>query len=64
MRSDEEYVGKRVMEMEVPGRLNRGRPKRRWMDSIRDDLREKGLTGDEFRDRAEWKRITKNADPV
>ena len=64
MRRDEEYVRKRVREMEVPGRRNRGRPKRRWMDSIRDDLREKELTGDEFRDRAEWKRITKNADPV
>ena len=64
MRRNGEYIGKRVMEMEVPGRRNRGRPKRRWMDSIKDDLREKKLTGDEFGDWAEWKRITKNADPV
>ena len=38
------------MEMEVQGRRNRGRPKRRWLDSVKGDLREKGLKGDEYRD--------------
>ena len=28
---EEEYVGKRVMEMEVPGIILRGRPMRRWL---------------------------------
>ena len=28
----EDYVGKRMMEMAVPGIRKRGKPKRRWMD--------------------------------
>ena len=38
LRREDEYVGKRVMVMEVPGIRRRGRPKRRWLDSIRNDL--------------------------
>ncbi len=38
LRREDEYVGKRVMGMEVPGKRRRGRPKRRWLDSIRNDL--------------------------
>ena len=38
------YVGKRVIAMEVPGIRRRGRPKRRWMDTIGNDLSEKELS--------------------
>ena len=38
LRREDEYVGKRLMGMEVPGKTMRGRPKRRWLDSIRNDL--------------------------
>ena len=41
LRREDEYVGKRVMAMEVPGKRMRGRPKRRWLDSIRNDLSER-----------------------
>ena len=30
LRREKEYVGKRVMVMEVPGKRRRGGPKRRW----------------------------------
>ena len=43
-RREDEYEGKRVMGMEVPGKRRRGRPKRRWLDSIRNDLSETGLS--------------------
>ena len=34
LRREDEYVGKRVMAMEVPGKRRRGRPKRRgWIAS-------------------------------
>ena len=64
MRTDEDYVGKRVMEIEVAGRRNRGRPKRRWLDCVKIDLKEKGLEGNKFHDRARWMQFFKNVDPA
>ena len=43
------YVSKRVMAMEVPGEKMRGRPKRRWLDNITNDLSERELSGEEAR---------------
>ena len=37
MRREEHYVGRRAMEMKVQGRRKRGRPRRRWLDKVRDD---------------------------
>ena len=37
-RREEDYVGKRMMEIAVPGRRKRGRPMRRWMDFVREDM--------------------------
>ena len=62
MRRDEEYVGKRAMGIEVQG-SRRGRPKR-WADCVKDDLREKGLSGEEVYDRAAWKRLSSHIDPT
>ena len=50
MRRDEEYVGKMAMGIEVQGSRRRGRPKKTWADCVKDDLREKGLSGDEVYD--------------
>ena len=38
LRREDEYVGKRVMVMEVPVKRTRGRPKRRWMDNIKNEI--------------------------
>ena len=35
------------MEMKVHGRRKRGRPKRRWLDKVKDDIKEKGLSADD-----------------
>ena len=40
-RRDENYIGRKMLELEVPGRRRRGRPKKRWRDCIEEDLREK-----------------------
>ena len=33
-RREKSYMGRRVMEMEMPEKRRRGRPVRRWMDNI------------------------------
>ena len=38
----------------VPGKRRNGRPKRRWSDSVRNDLSEIGLSGEEVPDQAKW----------
>ena len=64
MRRDEEYVGKKVMGIEVQGSRRRGRPKKRWADWVKDDLREKGLSGEEVYDRAAWRRLGSHINPT
>ena len=40
MRRDQEYVGRKMMEMELPGQRKRGRPKRRFLDVVKEDMKE------------------------
>ena len=51
-------VGRRAMEMKVQGRRKRVRPNRRWLDRVRVDTKEKGLSGEEVYDRATWRRMS------
>ena len=64
LRREEEYVGKRVMVMEAPGKRRRGRPKRRWLDNIKKDLSERELSGEEAQDRVLGRRLIRNIDPT
>ena len=59
-------VGRRAMEMKVglQGRRKRGRPKRSWLDKIKDDIKEKGLSADDVYDRATWRRMSSYVDPT
>ena len=50
MRREEHYVGRRAMVMKVQGRRKRGRPKRRWLDKVKDAIKEKGLSADDVYD--------------
>ena len=64
MPRDDGYIGKRILNMDADGTRGRGRPKRRWTDSVKDDLREECLTGDEYGDKARWNKLAKNFDPT
>ena len=64
LRRDEDHVGRQIMEMEVEGRRRRGRPRKRWRDCIRDDLRLKGITEEEAQNRNHWRQLIHNGDPI
>ena len=57
MIREEHYVGRRAMEMKIQGRMKKGRPKRRWLDRVSDDIKENGLSAEEVYDRATRRRM-------
>ncbi len=50
-------IGIGAVEIKVQRRRKRGRPKKRWLDKVKDDIKEKRLSVDEVYDRATWRRI-------
>ena len=62
-RRDQEYDGRKTLEMVPPGRRKRGRPKQRWMDCVNRHMRAIGTTKDEVHDRTDWRRIVSAAGP-
>jgi len=64
IRSEEGYIGNQVMEMHVDGRRRRGRPKLSWRERLKEDLEDKGLRREDAMDRARWKRLARNSDPI
>ena len=62
-RREESYVGKTMMEVAVPGRRKRGRPRGRWMALAREDMERVGAKeGDEV-DREKWKILSCCGEP-
>ena len=52
-----------MMEMVVPGIGKRGRPNRRWMDLVRENMERVGAReGDEV-DRVKWRLLSRCGDP-
>ena len=62
-RREEHYVGCKWMEIKVQGRRKRRRPTRRWLDKVKDDIKENRLSADEVYDRATWRRTSSHIDP-
>jgi hypothetical protein len=50
--------------MNVDGHPRRSRPKKRWMDCVKDDMRIKRVSMEMTSDRREWKKKTCCVDPT
>ena len=53
-----------VVDMRVPEKRPRGRPRRRWMDFVRRDMQEMRITPEDAQDRTFWKSRIRAADPT
>ena len=53
MRRDQEYVGRKMMEMELPGKRRRGRPKKKFLDV--EDMEEVGANETDVENRTVWR---------
>ena len=56
MRRDQEYVGRKMMEMELPGKRKRGRLKRRFLNVVNKDMGEVGAKETDVENRTVWKK--------
>jgi len=63
MRMEGKRIPKRVLEWKQTGRRSRGRPRKKWIENIEEDIQIMGIR--EWRklckERAEWKEITGKA---
>ena len=56
-RKDGGYnLGRRMPTMEPPGKRKRGRPKRRFVDAVREDTTAVDVTEEDAEERADWRR--------
>ena len=62
-RRDSRYTGRRRLEMELPGRRRRGRPKRRFMDAVKEDMQVVGVRLEDTKNRSKWKAVIRCGNP-
>ena len=61
-RREKSYVGKTMMEMAVPDRTKKGRPRRRWIDAASEDIERVGAKEEDEVDREKWKILSRCGD--
>ena len=63
-REGEQHIGREVMEMELEGNRRKGKPKTRWKDCIRKDMKDKNINDITMvYNRNTWRKLIKNGDP-
>ena len=58
-RREEDNLSRKMMDMVVPGKRRRGRPRLRWTDNNREDMTKYELTTDMTENRLYWKMMVK-----
>ena len=53
-RRNGEYICRRMMRMELPGMRNRRRPKRRFMDAVKEDMKFIGVREEDAENRVRY----------
>ena len=55
-RRNEEVEIKKVFELKIEGRRKRGRPVKRWIDVVEEDMKKRGVVEQDAGDREGWRR--------
>ena len=63
-RRDETENIRAVVEMKMEGKRSRGRPKLRWKDTVRRDMKEWSIREEWATDRERWKSLCKTRYPA
>ena len=63
LRKDDGYIGRRMLRIELPGKRKRGRPKRRFMDVVKEDMAEVEVKEEDADDRSNWRLKIRCGDP-
>ena len=58
VKEGREDTTKKMLNMQVQGKRRRGRPKKRWLDNIGEDMKEYKMTEDMAQDRSVWRMKT------
>jgi len=63
MRMDGGRMARRILEWKPMGRRIRGRPRKRWIEDVEEDIQTMGIRGwrKMGKERTEWKKITEKA---
>jgi hypothetical protein len=62
-RKTEDCWIKRCMTMEVDGKRERGRPAKRWLDLVKQDMKENGVDQETTKNRVQWRTVTRTKRP-
>ena len=62
-RKDDGYIVRKMLRMEWAGKRKRGRPKRRFIDVVKEDIAEVEVTDEDTVDRNNWRRKIRCGDP-
>jgi len=63
MRREDSGAVRTVMELSVKGRIKRGRPKKKWLNTIEEDMRTTGVNVEDVGDRGKWRFLDEGGQP-